>query len=193
MLTAYYADIVRNYNGIIRNYLLSLLFVTRTTMVAGTEILKSGDQTNLDKKILVAISVVIWSVWFRFRFQSWNQTSRLGLKTRILVSALIWRPKFRRLCPSVSLHADMYLGIHTSEFHQIFCACHGRGSLLFGSVAICYVLPVLRLTSRMHIMARNGRREKSVHLRWLARWQHGYDTEANRPTLDLPEGGIWRL
>ena len=50
MLTAYYADIVRNYNDIIRNYLLSLLFVTRTTMVAGTEILKSGDRTNLDKK-----------------------------------------------------------------------------------------------------------------------------------------------
>jgi len=130
MLTAYYADIVRNYNDIIRNYLLSLLFVTRTTMVAGTEILKSRYQNNLDKSFgrdlgchlecLVSVSVLVLVLKPNVTARSQNQN--LGLD-------LIWRPKFRRLCPSVSRHA--YLGIHTSEFHQIFCACHGCGSLLF--------------------------------------------------------------
>ena len=44
-----------------------------------------------------------------------------------------------------------------------------------GSVAMRYVLPVLEITSRFHMMARNRRREKGEHL-VTVQGQHGFVT-----------------
>jgi len=58
------------------------------------------------------------------------------------------------VCPQV------YLPNCMSNYHQIFThVAHGRGSPLSGTIAICYVLLVLRVTSRSHTTARNRRRE----------------------------------
>jgi len=66
-----------------------------------------------------------------------------------------------------------YLKNQLSKLHQIFRACClwrcSRSSS--GGVTMCYVLPVLWLTSRFHVMARQKRSEKGIML-WLTRRQH---------------------
>jgi len=55
-----------------------------------------------------------------------------------------------------------------------------------GDVAICHVMPVLWVTSRWHIMARNRRCEKGIHSKVTQQGQHRFDAAAYTQT-DPPE------
>jgi len=56
-----------------------------------------------------------------------------------------------------------------------------------GGVAICYVLPVLWMTSRLPIIGQT-RRRSGVILKGLTRRLHVFDTAADTKEADLPRG-----
>ena len=89
------------------------------------------------------------------------------------------------ICRSASISPKL-----RSNLHLIFLFMLPLAAARFSSegVAIRYVLPVLWMTSCLHIMARKRRRAKSIYSRWFnrkqqdltPRWIHEYSNWSTR-------------
>jgi len=96
----------------------------------------------------------------------------------------------RNLC--VCLRA--YLRNYTFDRRQIFpLVIYGRGSVMLCSagVAICCVFPVLWLTSCLHVMVRNRRREKDVYSKRLDMTQHGFERSVCIQQGEVTSQNLW--
>jgi len=90
---------------------------------------------------------------------------------------------FRTWC----IYSTISQELHVQILPKFQCArlSYGLGLILFWQCcAIFYVLPVFWMTSRLHFIAQNRRREKDIYLKWLT-----MDSSARRP--DVSE--VWCL
>jgi len=99
-----------------------------------------------------------------FELKKWSKTERFlplffsygrQIKLSIARTSFVTRPRYRG-ADHCDEHVCLSVRTHISETELTTFSVHlasGRGSVLFGGVAVYYVLPVLWMTSRLfHIM-----------------------------------------
>ena len=100
----------------------------------------------------------------------------------------------------VSLSDSISLELHVQLSPDYLHVTYGHGSVHLRrrcDSLFTYLVPVLWMTSYLHIMAKNRRCDISVYSNWLNRGQHGFVSAAHSENdasgAPLAGGGVWYL